>query len=58
MKEFRRNKETGILEVWGNGKKIGEISTFGDEVMNNSSSRIYKQNRNGNNRAEKSIKKS
>ena len=25
MKEFIRNKETGILEVWENGKKIGEI---------------------------------
>ena len=34
MKEFRRNKETGILEVWENGKKIGEIITMGDEVTN------------------------
>lgn len=32
MKEFKRNKETGILEVWEDGKKIGEISTMGDEV--------------------------
>ena len=32
MKEFRRNKETGILEVWENGKKVGEIITMGDEV--------------------------
>lgn len=30
--EFKRNKETGILEVWKNGKKIGEIKTMGDEV--------------------------
>ena len=30
MKEFIRNKETGILEVWEDGKKIGEILTMGD----------------------------
>jgi len=30
MIEFKRNKETGILEVWKNGKKIGEIVTMGD----------------------------
>lgn len=32
MIEFIRNKETGILEVWKDGKKIGEIRTTGDEV--------------------------
>ena len=32
MIEFIRNKETGILEVWKNGKKVGEIITMGDEV--------------------------
>ena len=32
MIEFIRNKETGILEVWKDGKKIGEIQTIGDEV--------------------------
>lgn len=32
MREFKRNKETGILEVWENGKKIGEVITMGDEV--------------------------
>ena len=32
MIEFKRNKKTGILEVWKNGKKIGEIKTMGDEV--------------------------
>ncbi len=32
MIEFRRNKETGIVEVWKNGKKIGEIKTMGDEL--------------------------
>ena len=35
MIEFIRNKETGILEVLENGKKIGEIITMGDEVINN-----------------------
>lgn len=32
MVEFIRNKETGILEVWKNGVKIGEVITMGDEV--------------------------
>ena len=31
--EFKRNKDTGILEVWKDGKKIGEIITMGDEIM-------------------------
>lgn len=30
--EFKRNKETGILEVWRDGKKVGEIVTMGDQV--------------------------
>lgn len=30
--EFIRNKETGILEVWKDGKKIGEITTIGDMI--------------------------
>lgn len=29
---FKRNKETGILEVWKDGKKIGEVITMGDEI--------------------------
>jgi hypothetical protein len=32
MKELKRNKKTGIVEVWENGKKIGEIVTIGDMV--------------------------
>lgn len=32
MIEFIRNKETGILEVWKDGKKIGEVRTMGDDV--------------------------
>lgn len=32
MIEFRRNKDTGILEAWKNGKKLGEIITMGDNI--------------------------
>ncbi len=32
MIEFKRNKETGILEVWKDGKKTGEVITMGDNV--------------------------
>lgn len=35
MIEFIRNKETGILEVWKNGKKIGEVITMGDQLTKN-----------------------
>lgn len=30
--EFKRNKRTGILEAWKDGKKIGEILTMGDMI--------------------------
>ena len=32
MIEFKRNNDTGEVEVWKDGKKIGEIKTMGDEV--------------------------
>ena len=32
MIEFKRNKKTGIVEVWKDGKKVGEIVNMGDEV--------------------------
>lgn len=32
MIEFKRNKETGMLEVWKDGEKVGEIVTMGDEI--------------------------
>lgn len=32
MIELKRNEETGIVEAWENGVKIGEITTLGDEV--------------------------
>ena len=35
MRTFKRNKETGILEVYDGDNKIGEISTMGDAVKKN-----------------------
>lgn len=32
MIEFKRNPETGILEVWKDGEKTGEIVTMGDLI--------------------------
>lgn len=32
MIEFKRNKKTGILETWKDGKKVGSVITMGDEV--------------------------
>ena len=32
MIEFKRNKETGILEAYKDGKKIGTVETMGDDV--------------------------
>lgn len=37
MIEFIRNKETGVLEAWKDGKLIGPIVTMGDEVKDNGS---------------------
>ena len=30
--KFIRNKDTGILEAWEKGRKIGEVITIGDLV--------------------------
>ena len=32
MKHLRRNPKTGIVEVWDEGEKVGEIITMGDQV--------------------------
>lgn len=32
MIELRRNKETGVVEAWKDGKRIGNISTMGDDI--------------------------
>jgi|GEM_PF-1973713 len=31
--EFRRNKDTGILESWMGDKFIGSIITMGDQIV-------------------------
>jgi len=33
--KFKRNKETGIVETFENGKKVGEIVTMGDLILGN-----------------------
>ncbi len=38
MIEFIRNKETGVLEVWKDGRKIGDIITIGDVANENNKS--------------------
>ena len=47
--EFVRNKETGILEVWDRGEKVGEVITMGDimplrEAGNKNGSRNRNEN--------------
>ena len=34
MIEFHRNKETGIVEAWKDGKYIGNVITMGDDILN------------------------
>ena len=33
MKELIRNPETGIVEVYEDGIKVGEIHTMGDDII-------------------------
>ena len=33
MKEFKRNLETGIVEIWEDGEKTGQITTMGDLII-------------------------
>ena len=39
MKELVRNKDTGILEVWEDGVKVGEIITMGDAILDGDANR-------------------
>lgn len=32
MIEFKRDKKTGVLEAYKDGKKIGAVETMGDDV--------------------------
>ena len=43
MIEFKRNKKTGILETWKDGKKVGSVITMGDEVKKKSMDKTGKQ---------------
>lgn len=45
MKELKRNPDTGVVEVWEDGKKVGEIRTMGDEIMGNPNGRSGSQDR-------------
>lgn len=40
MIEFKRNKETGILEAYKDGKKVGDVITMGDEVDGDTRNRV------------------
>lgn len=35
MTQFKYNKETGVLEAWRDGKKVGTVATMGDKIMGN-----------------------
>lgn len=41
--EFKRNKETGEVEAYKNGKKIGEVKTMGDELKQTTTNVRIKQ---------------
>lgn len=32
MVELKRNKKTGIVEVWKNGVKVDKVVTIGDDI--------------------------
>lgn len=38
--KFKRNKETGEVEAYKDGKKIGEVKTMGDEMKRMSNKRL------------------
>lgn len=37
MIEFKRNKKTGILEVWKDSKYVGDVITMGDNILDGKS---------------------
>ena len=43
MVSFKRNKETGIVEVWKDGKYVGKMLTMGDEVTGNDDGKLSEQ---------------
>lgn len=48
MIEFKRNNDTGIVEIWKNGKYVGEMLTMGDEVIHNVFGKLPEQRERGN----------
>ena len=42
MVEFRRNKNTGKIEAYKNGVKIGSVITMGDKEFKNNSKKSTK----------------
>ena len=45
--ELKRNKKTGFVEAWENGKKVGKITTMGDETKDG---KVQLRNRDGQHR--------
>ena len=43
MVEFVRNKNTGKIEAYKNGVKIGSVRTMGDKEFKNNSKKIIKK---------------
>lgn len=45
MVELKRNPQTGVVEVWKNGKMIGSVTTMGDKITSTEGDEI-KERRN------------
>ena len=45
MAELKRNPQTGVVEVWKNGKMIGSVTTMGDKITSTEGDEI-KERRN------------
>lgn len=40
MVELKRNPQTGVVEVWKNGKMIGSVTTMGDKITSTEGDKI------------------
>ena len=45
MVELKRNPQTGVVEVWKNGKMMGSVTTMGDKITSTEGDEI-KERRN------------
>lgn len=43
MAELKRNPQTGIVEVWKNGKMIGSVTTMGDKITSTEGNELNKR---------------